>query len=123
MTTLIALPPMDDDSVNEMTSPFWALVKTLMSKLPSELDSLSSGDRRKAIAEILFALSGMEECRPPIPLDQYAARYAYLRDTHWESHPLCVVSDPKNSVKLGHDCPSGQRLDELIDMLTSKGAQ
>lgn len=122
MTTLIALPPMDDDSVNEMTSPFWALVKSLMSKLPSELDSLSSGDRRKAIAEILFALEGSEECRPPLSLAENAARYVYLRDAHWESHPLCVVSDPKSSVKLGNDCPSGTRLDQIVDQLILLGS-
>lgn len=44
-----------------------------------------------------------------------AERYRWLRAQHWDTSPLAVVVDPKNSVKLGRDCPSKDRLDEAID--------
>lgn len=46
-----------------------------------------------------------------------AARYRKLRDMFWDTSPLAVVRDPRNAVKLGHDCPSGARLDALLDVL------
>lgn len=42
-------------------------------------------------------------------------RYLWLREQHWNESKLAVVCDPKESIKLGYDCPSGQRLDEIID--------
>lgn len=44
-----------------------------------------------------------------------AARYDWLRQQHWSSSQLCVVAQPKEAVKLGYDCPSDERLDEMID--------
>lgn len=44
-----------------------------------------------------------------------AARYRWLREQHWYDAQLCVVAGPKQAVKLGHDCPSGERLDAAID--------
>lgn len=118
-SSVVVLPPMDEGSINELSSPFWALVKTLMARLPKEMDTISTGDRRKAVAEILWVLGELEECRPPYLIPEYAARYDYLRSAHWESHPVCVVSDPKVSVKLGQECPSGVYLDNRIDQLRS----
>ena len=46
-----------------------------------------------------------------------AARYRFLRSCDWFDGAVCVVESPKKSVKLGSDCPSGARLDELIDSL------
>lgn len=43
-----------------------------------------------------------------------AGRYRWLRAQHWESSSLGVVRDPKESVKLGYDVPSGDRLDMAI---------
>lgn len=43
-----------------------------------------------------------------------AELYRALRQMHWNSSPLCVVENPKASVKLGSDCPSGERLDVAI---------
>jgi len=43
-----------------------------------------------------------------------AARYRWLRAQHWHDGPMCVVVAPKQSVKLGADCPSEERLDALI---------
>lgn len=44
-----------------------------------------------------------------------AKRYRWLRDQDWFSSPLAVVHSPKDAVKLGHDCPSRDRLDAAID--------
>lgn len=44
-----------------------------------------------------------------------ALRYRWLRAQHWDDAQLGVVRYPKASVKLGHDCPSLERLDEAID--------
>jgi hypothetical protein len=43
-------------------------------------------------------------------------RYRWLREQTWNSSLLAVVEDPRNSVKLGCDCPSHARLDERIDL-------
>ena len=48
-----------------------------------------------------------------------AARYRWLRSQHWNEGKLAVVVDPKDAVKLGQDCPSLDRLDEMIDELMS----
>ena len=44
-----------------------------------------------------------------------AARYRWLRKQHWESSRLCVVTNPKITVRLGTHCPSGRLLDQAID--------
>lgn len=44
-----------------------------------------------------------------------AERYRWLRAQCWNQSSLCVVAQPKVAVKLGHDCPSFERLDEAID--------
>lgn len=44
-----------------------------------------------------------------------AARYRWLRKQNWNDGELAVVVDPKKSVRLGHDCPSLDRLDAAID--------
>jgi hypothetical protein len=44
-----------------------------------------------------------------------ARRYRFLRNQHWPVAYLAVVVNPKVSVKLGYDCPSGDRLDEQVD--------
>lgn len=44
-----------------------------------------------------------------------AERYRWLRQQNWNDAALCVVARPKDAVKLGHDCPSMERLDAAID--------
>jgi hypothetical protein len=44
-----------------------------------------------------------------------AERYRWLREQNWNSSPICAVMRPKDAVKLGHDCPSLDRLDDAID--------
>jgi len=46
-------------------------------------------------------------------------RYLWLREQHWNESNVAVVLAPKKAVKLGYDCPSGQRLDEIIDAARS----
>ena len=48
-------------------------------------------------------------------LGEDADRYAWLREQDWFSAPLAVVVRPKEAIKLGHDCPSRERLDAAID--------
>lgn len=45
-----------------------------------------------------------------------AARYRWLRAQNWNDGELAVVANPKQAVKLGHDCPSMDRLDSAIDL-------
>ena len=44
-----------------------------------------------------------------------AERYRWLRTQDWFSGPLAVVAEPKKAIKLGHDSPSRERLDQFID--------
>ena len=44
-----------------------------------------------------------------------ADRYRWLREQSWNTAELCVVVDPKASLRLGYDCPSLERLDVLVD--------
>jgi hypothetical protein len=48
-----------------------------------------------------------------------AARYRWLRKQSWDEGMLCVVAWPRQAVRLGHDCPSLQRLDAAIDAALS----
>jgi hypothetical protein len=48
-------------------------------------------------------------------LEKDAERYRWLRAQRWSSSQLVVVSEPKQAIKLGYDCPSGDRLDEASD--------
>lgn len=62
----------------------------------------------------------------PTPDDQQAkdaARYRKLRGMHWSDSMLCVVSEPKESVKIGCYCPSGEQLDAAIDAALSTTKQ
>ena len=51
-----------------------------------------------------------------------ARRYLWLREQHWFNGQICVVLDPKQALKLGFDCPSGDRLDTFIDEFMAKEA-
>ena len=46
-----------------------------------------------------------------------ARRYETLRAMHWNDGALAVVANPKANVKLGVDCPSGERLDQMLDQI------
>lgn len=42
-----------------------------------------------------------------------AERYRWLRAQNWHDSDLCVVRRPRQAIKPGYDCPSGDRLDEF----------
>lgn len=44
-----------------------------------------------------------------------AARYRWLRAQTWDKSVLCVATEPKDTVRLGTYCPSGDLLDAAID--------
>ncbi|MFM0405250.1 hypothetical protein [Paraburkholderia dipogonis] len=44
-----------------------------------------------------------------------AARYRWLRQQHWNEADMFVVAGSKSQVRLGADCPSLVRLDDVID--------
>lgn len=56
-------------------------------------------------------------------LHKDAERYRWLRSQHWNESDMAVACHPKKSVKLGFDCPSGERLDHAIDAAMGKGEQ
>jgi hypothetical protein len=44
-----------------------------------------------------------------------AERYRWLRKQNWNEADMAVVCRPKEAIKLGYDCPNGERLDDAID--------
>ena len=53
--------------------------------------------------------------REAMLLARDADRYRWLRAQHWTDNTIAAVRWPKDAMKLGHDAPSGERLDDLID--------
>ena len=49
-----------------------------------------------------------------------AERYRWLRSRHWSESDLCVVQNPRESVKPFKVCPSEDNLDRLIDLAISR---
>lgn len=43
-----------------------------------------------------------------------AAAYRLIRSFHWHESPLAVVAQPKVALKIGYDCPSSDRLDNML---------
>lgn len=118
--TAILLPSANSSSLDNLSSPFWKLVQKLMPCLPETLDQAGQRDRRLAVANVLVNLP-MQTENPTYPIVEYAERYAYLREAHWTESPLAVVVDVPAKVQLlGRDCPSGNRLDEIIDGYRAK---
>lgn len=44
-----------------------------------------------------------------------AERYRWLRKQNWFDSDIAVVRSPNESIKIGYDCPSTERLDDYID--------
>ena len=55
-----------------------------------------------------------EEAQYP-DMQRDAERYRWLRLQDWDTSPLAVVANPRAAIKLGHDAPSRDRLDAMID--------
>lgn len=47
-----------------------------------------------------------------------AARYRKLRAQHWSASAMAVVINPRQNLRLGAFCPSGEALDEYVDQLS-----
>jgi len=59
--------------------------------------------------------------QPELTPDQRdALRWRTFRELSWHDSQLFAVSGGKSSVKLGTDCPSGARLDALVDAIAAK---
>lgn len=85
-----------------------------MLKIPLALARASANTLHEACDEsaaaIIRSLADQVEA-----LQADAERYRFLRIQHWSESEICVVSSPKEAVKLGYDCPSADRLDAAID--------
>ena len=84
-------------------------------RLKAENEDYRSGQDR--YEQIIDDLKAENEA-----LRKDAKRYRFLRNQHWPVAELSVVCNPKVSVKLGHDCPSGDRLDQQVDGAMIRGA-
>ena len=73
-----------------------------------------------------YEVSYVEDCK--FVADWYAChadqadaeRYRWLRARHWYESELCVVQDPRESLRPGRACPSEDSLDRLIDRAIAK---
>ena len=75
---------------------------------------LARRDTLKQICKLLReSLADSEKLQEEYKLD--AERYRLLRSMRWETAPLAVVTRPKDSVRLGYDCPNEERLDTMLD--------
>ena len=64
----------------------------------------------------------LEWAKEAAKLRQDAERYRALREMNWCDGPLAVVADPYSRIKLGSDCPSHERLDQVVDSIVAKAA-
>lgn len=78
---------------------------------PTEAYPLVASDKiifARAIEQAVLQSPEIQELRRDAEL------YRTLRKMRWNDSPLCVVRNPKESVRLGSDCPSDERLDLMI---------
>lgn len=83
-----------------------------LADLRGQRDAMRSRLEELMRIDIEALLAECEELRKAL-LD--AKRYRLLRECCWDSSDVCVVVNPKSNVRLGTDCPSGSRLDSLLD--------
>ena len=71
------------------------------------------------VQNAVYALCGpYGAAAPTLPVSEDrrdAERYRWLREQHWSESKLCVVLEPRISVRLGSSCPSLTLLDQAID--------
>ncbi|SOY56804.1 hypothetical protein [Cupriavidus taiwanensis] len=121
------MPASDDDEEDEGETWFdrddAEQCKAVLGKL---LDAADKGSIFRVIFGMAVVLDPRNELLDPAAdslekhpkitaIETDASRYRWLREQHWNTADMAVVCRPKESVKLGFDCPSGQRLDEAID--------
>lgn len=49
-----------------------------------------------------------------------AERYRWLRCRNWSDDAMCIVTNPRETVRLGTFCPSNEQLDAAIDAARKK---
>ena len=72
----------------------------------------------KTVEEVALELLAENET-----LRKDADRYRWLREQNWAISEMAVATYPKESIKLGYDCPFGDRLDSAIDAAMGQGEQ
>lgn len=89
--------------------------------LIAENEALRDGSNFRAIQSLRQDCDSLREALETVRREpQYstrlaAERYRWLREQHWDYSSMCVVFNPKTTVKLGTVCPSGIQLDQAID--------
>lgn len=84
-------------------------------------DAIKQWNTRAALPDLLKLAQDYDKRCKELELGRDAARYRWLRRQNWNEAELCVVAQPAQAVKLGHDCPSLDRLDVAIDAAIAKG--
>lgn len=79
----------------------------------SPLHCCGAESRERVPADV--ALARILKAANPTPDETDAERYRWLRAQHWSDNNIAVVRNPRDAMKLGHDAPSGDRLDAFID--------
>lgn len=89
-----------------------------LQEIYDHLTQLRETDGFKSWSEALCAVSKLKAENESLRKD--AERYRWIRVQQWDASCLAVVASPKKAVKLGYDCPSGDRLDKQIDAAMAK---
>lgn len=85
--------------------------------LETELDQA----QKAALYAQAECLRAQDACLKAQETERDGLRYRWLRRQSWDRSALCVVSDPKQNVRLGTYCPSGDQLDAAIDAAIDAG--
>lgn len=112
-----------EDSLNEFRAYIangsrYELRALFTSPPPAEHSCKFPACQTEAYQQMLSAQVARDLFAAPVVADDVlkdALRYRFLRDRSWWDTTVCVVADPKNSVKLGAFCPSHELLDAAID--------
>ena len=81
------------------------------------------GDTQLMLREIKLSRVEMKSLKAECEgLREDADRYRWLRAQNWNQSEMAVVCQPKGAIKLGYDCPFGERLDAAIDAANTCGS-
>lgn len=112
----------DSDDHYVVASPA-EMVALLRDILGVEIRQKDSGDYGVSVAELESQVDGLFNTIHSLEgMREDAKRYRFLRNSHWPSSEVAVVSSPRVAVRLGHDCPSGERLDGMVDGAMKRSA-
>ena len=113
---------MDEFYVDGRNAPFnlhclwaWQEQERRYSAIITELESLKD-QLECADEQVVFLEKQVKNLmRESLSLKKDAARYRWLRKQNWFDSDIAVVRSPNESIKIGYDCPSTERLDDYID--------